>query len=63
MHWTLSVYVPEGFTWPAKRRETPDMSVVFEADNLLRARLHFTETDRLAWSFTFDTEHPAKLAG
>jgi hypothetical protein len=54
MHWTLSIYVPEGFTWQAKQRETPGMTVVSRADKLLRARLYFAETDRVAWSFTFD---------
>jgi hypothetical protein len=53
-HWTLSIYVPEGFTWQAPQRATPGVSVVSWADHLLRARLHFTETDRLAWSFTFE---------
>jgi hypothetical protein len=54
MHWTLSLYVPEGFTWQADQCTTPDLTVVSWADNLLRARLHFMETDHLAWSFTFD---------
>jgi hypothetical protein len=54
--WTLSIYVPEGFTWQAQQRVTPGVTVVSRAANLLRARLHFTETDRLAWSFTFDAD-------
>jgi hypothetical protein len=48
--------VPEGFTWQAQQRATPGVTVVSRAANLLRARLHFTETDRLAWSFTFDAD-------
>ena len=55
MHWTLAISVPEGLTWQANQRETPGITVVSYADNLLRARLHFAETDRVAWSFTFDT--------
>ena len=55
MHWTLTIAVPEGLTWPANQRETPGITVVSYADSLLRARLHFAEADRVAWSFTFDT--------
>jgi hypothetical protein len=54
MHWTLAIYVPEGLTWQTNQRKTPGLAVVSYADNLLRAQLHFTETDRVAWSFTFD---------
>ena len=46
--------MPEGLTWQVDQRETPG-TVVSYADNLLRVRLHFAETDRVAWSFTFDT--------
>jgi hypothetical protein len=55
MHWTLAISVPEGFTWQVDSPETPGITVVSYADNLLRVRLHFAETDRVAWSFTFDT--------
>jgi hypothetical protein len=54
MHWTLAISVPEGFTWHTGQRETPGIAVMSYADNLLRARLHFAETDCVAWSFTFD---------
>ena len=55
MHWTLAISVPEGLTWQTNQRQTPGITVISYADNLLRARLHFAETDRMAWSFTFDT--------
>jgi hypothetical protein len=54
MHWTLAISVPESLTWLANQRETPGIAIISYADNLLRARLHFAETDRVAWSFTFD---------
>jgi hypothetical protein len=53
-HWTLAIAVPEGLTWHTTQCETPGITVVSYTDNLLRARLHFAETDRVAWSFTFD---------
>jgi hypothetical protein len=53
MQWTLTISVPEALTWQAEPRQTPGIAVVSYADNLLRARLHFAETDRVAWSFTF----------
>ena len=55
LSWTIAIYVPEGFTWHANQRETPGVAVISYGDNLLRARLHFVETDRVAWSYTFDT--------
>ena len=54
MHWTLAISVPEGLTWLADQRATPGIAVISYADNLLRARLHFADTDRVAWSFTFE---------
>jgi hypothetical protein len=55
MHWTLTISVPEGFIWQASQRETPGMTVVSYTENLLRVQLHFADTDRVAWSCTFDT--------
>jgi hypothetical protein len=55
MHWTLAISVPEGFTWHIDQREMPGIAVISYAGSLLRARLYFAETDRVAWSFTFDT--------
>jgi len=54
LSWTLTIYVPEGFMWSPNQYETPDVAVVSYENNLLRARLHFTETDRVVWSFAFD---------
>ncbi len=54
LSWTLTIYVPEGFMWSPNQRETPGVAVVSYENNLLRARLHFVETDRVAWSFAFD---------
>ena len=48
------IAVPEGLTWQADQHETPGIALVSYASNLLRARLHFAEADRVAWSFTFD---------
>jgi len=53
LHWTLTIWVPEGWTWQAEPHQNPNIAVVSYADNLLRARLHFAETDRVSWSFTF----------
>jgi hypothetical protein len=54
LSWTLTVYVPEEFTWSANQRETPGVAVVSYENNLLRSRLDFAETDRVAWFFAFD---------
>ena len=54
LSWTLAIYVPEGFTWHANQRETPGVAVISYGDNLLQARLHFVETDRVTWSYTFN---------
>ena len=43
MHWTLAISVPEGLTWQVDQRETPGITVVSYADNLLRVRLHFAD--------------------
>ena len=59
LHWTLAIAVPEGLTWLADQRATPGIAVISYADNLLRARLHFAETDRVAWSFTFAAVEPS----
>jgi hypothetical protein len=53
MYWILTIAVPEGWMWQTNPRDTPGIAVVSYADNLLRARLQFVETDRVAWSFTF----------
>jgi hypothetical protein len=53
MYWILTIAVPEGWMWQTNPRDTPGIAGVSYADNLLRARLHFVETDRVAWSFTF----------
>ena len=54
LSWTLTVYVPEDFTWSANQREIPGVAGIFYENNLLQARLNFEETDRVAWSFAFD---------
>jgi hypothetical protein len=57
MSWTLALYVPEGFRWHAERYQTmpgtPAVSVLSYAEHVLRVRLHFSNTDRVPWSFPF----------
>jgi hypothetical protein len=57
LSWTLALYVPEGFSWdqsrPTARHEQQHVSVVSYEHNILRARLHFTSTEHVHWSFAF----------
>jgi hypothetical protein len=48
------MYVPHDFTWRENLRATPGVAVTSYGGHLLQARLHFADTDRVAWSFTFD---------
>lgn len=55
--WTLTIYVPAGFTWTAGALPAlpSTQGVVVQAYEppLLRLQLTFTNTDRLAWSLPF----------
>ena len=60
LSWSLTVYVPEGFTWREHRRASPGIVVTSYEDHLLQARLHFADTDRVAWSFPFEVVQPLR---
>jgi hypothetical protein len=57
LSWTLTLYVPEGFSWDqdrhAARHEPQNVSVVSCEKHILRARLHFAQSEQVHWSFAF----------
>jgi len=55
LSWTLTIHVPEGYTWRADLRVTPGITVTSYGDHLLRVRLQFVATDRIHWSFPFSS--------
>ena len=62
MSWTLALYVPEGFRWDADRHQImsspPAVSVVSYTEHILQVQLHFSNTDRVPWAFTFTIAPP-----
>jgi hypothetical protein len=60
MSWTLTLHVPEGFSWDQDRHaawhEHQNVSVVSYEHNILRARLQFADAEPVPWSFAFRVE-------
>ncbi len=67
LSWTLTIYVPEGFTWDNNtnnsRRQRAHVSVLSYEEKLLQVRLQFGDTDQIHWSFPFSAvgEYPQRL--
>jgi hypothetical protein len=59
LSWTLTIYVPEGFTWdPGQtipRQADYTIAVRAEGRNLVRIQFTFVGTDRVPWSVLFLT--------
>jgi hypothetical protein len=53
MNWTLALHVPEGFSWEQDRPAPQNVTVVSNEQHILRVRLHFAQSARVNWSFTF----------
>ena len=55
LNWSLALYEPEEFSWDESRTDLfhdyPNISAVSHEKNVLRARLSFSVTDRVNWSF------------
>jgi hypothetical protein len=59
LRWTLTIYVPAGFTWDAEQVMTRSgdyhITVHTETRHLLRIQFTFGHTDRVPWSVRFLT--------
>lgn len=59
LSWTLTMYVPAGFTWVNQTsnswRQSAHVAVLSYEKKLLQVRLQFLETDQIHWSFPFST--------
>jgi hypothetical protein len=53
MHWTLTLHVPEEFSWDQDRHAPQNVAVVANEQHILRVRLHFAQAEHVPWSFAF----------